>query len=137
MALECTLHTELELPVPFTVADGAGIEKGSVMEISDPNTVAVTNGDDDKIIGIAAEEKIASDGKTKLGVYMRGIFRGYAGAAGVTVGRAIISDTATGAANELVVADANSEGIIGTALETATDGQTFLFLLNPINPRLA
>jgi len=137
MALECSLHTELELPVPFTVADGAGIEKGSVMEISDPNTVAVTNGDDDKIIGIAAEEKIASDGKTKLGVYMRGIFRGYAGAAGVTVGRAIISDTATGAANELVVADANSEGIIGTALETATDGQTFLFLLNPINPRLA
>ena len=137
MALECTLHTELELPVPFTVADGAGIEKGSVMEISDPNTVAVTNGDDDKIIGIAAEEKIASDGKTKLGVYMRGIFRGYAGAAGVTVGRAIISDTATGAANELVIADANSEGIIGTALETATDGQTFLFLLNPINPRLA
>tara|TARA_B100001964_G_C13645814_1_gene342549 strand:- start:51 stop:464 length:414 start_codon:yes stop_codon:yes gene_type:complete len=137
MALECSLHTELELPVPFTVADGAGIEKGSVMEISDPNTVAVTNGDDDKIIGIAAEEKIASDGKTKLGVYMRGIFRGYAGAAGVTVGRAIISDTATGAANELVIADANSEGIIGTALETATDGQTFLFLLNPINPRLA
>ena len=137
MALECTLHTELELPVPFTVADGAGIEKGSVMEISDPNTVAVTNGDDDKIIGIAAEEKIASDGKTKLGVYIRGIFRGYAGAAGVTVGRAIISDTATGAANELVIADANSEGIIGTALETATDGQTFLFYLNPINPVLA
>jgi hypothetical protein len=137
MALECTLHTELELPVPFTVADGAGIEKGSVMEISDPNTVAVTNGDNDKIIGVAAEEKIASDGKTKLGVYMRGIFRGYAGLAGVTVGRAIISDTATGAANELVVADANSEGIIGTALETATDGQTFLFLLNPINPVLA
>jgi len=137
MALECSLHTELELPVPFTVADGAGIEKGSVMEISDPNTVAVTNGDDDKIIGIAAEEKIASDGKTKLGVYMRGIFRGYAGAAGVTVGGGLISDTATGAANELVIADANSEGIIGTALETATDGQTFLFLLNPINPRLA
>jgi len=137
MALECTLHTELELPVPFTVADGAGIEKGSVMEISDPNTVAVTNGDNDKIIGVSAEEKISGDGKTKLGVYMRGIFRGYAGAAGVTVGRAIISDTATGAANELVVADANSEGIIGTALETATDGQTFLFLLNPINPRLA
>ena len=137
MALEATLHQELELPIPFTCADGAGIEKGSIMEISDPNTVAVTNGDNDKIIGIAAEEKINGDGKTKLGVYIRGIFRGYAGAAGVTVGRAIISDTATGAANELVVADANSEGIIGTALETATDGQTFLFLLNPINPVLA
>jgi hypothetical protein len=136
MALECTLHTELELPVPFTVADGAGIEKGSVMEISDPMTVSVSNGDSDKIIGIAAEEKIASDGKTKLGVYIRGIFRGYAGADGVTVGRAIRSD-AGAAANEFSVASANEEGIVGTALETATDGQTFLFLLNPINPVLA
>lgn len=137
MADETTLITELEAPVPFTCADGTGIAKGAILEISDPDTVATTNGDDDKIIGIAAAEKIANDGQTKIPVYLRGIFRGTAGAAGVTVGRAIITDTATGSANELVVADANSEGIVGTALETATDRQTFKFLLNPINPVLA
>jgi len=137
MALEATLHHELELPVPFTVADGAGIEKGSLLILTDPLTVAVTTGDTDEIIGIAAEEKIASDGKTKLGVYMRGIFRGFAGAAGTTAGLAIISDTGTGAANEIVVADVNSEALIGMALETATDGQSFLFYLNPINVNLA
>ena len=80
---------------------------------------------------------IASDGKTSIGVYLRGVFKGFAGAAGVTAGLAIISDTATGAANELVVADVNSEAIVGMAYETATDTQSFKFLLNPFNVNLA
>ena len=137
MALECTLVYETGLPIPFTCADGTAIPKGSILELSDPKTVAITNGDTDPIIGIAAEEKIANDGKTTIGVYMEGIFKGYAGAAGVTVGMGLITDTATGAANELVVADVNSEHIVGTALETASDTESFLFKLNPIDLQLA
>jgi len=137
MALETTLMVELETPVAFTCADGTGIEKGALLKLSDPATVATTTGDTDAIIGIAAEEKVASDGKTTIAVYLRGIFKGYAGAAGVTVGMGIISDTATGAANELVVADLNSEHIVGTALETATDTQSFMFLLNTVHVQLA
>lgn len=137
MALECTLVTELEPPVPFTCADGTAIPKGSVLVISDPNTVAITSGDTDAAIGIAAEEKIANDGKTTIGVYLRGIFKGYAGAAGATVGMGLITDTGTGAANELVVADVNSEHIVGTALETAADTESFLFLLQPVHLQLA
>ena len=137
MANEATLLFELEPPVPFTCGNATGIEKGAILEISDPMTVAVTDGDSDKIIGIAAEEKIASDGKTKIAVYLRGIFKFTAGAGGITVGRAFRTDTATGSANEVVIAAANEEGIIGTALETATDLQTFKGLLNPINPVLA
>jgi hypothetical protein len=137
MALETTLLYELEPAVPFTVTDGAGIEKGSLLILTDPMTVAVTTGDTDEIIGIAAEEKIANDGKTKLGVYMRGIFKGFAGAAGTTAGLAIISDTGTGAANELVTADVNSEAIVGIALETAADTESFKFLLQPIAVNLA
>jgi hypothetical protein len=137
MALETTLVFETSLPIPFTCADGTGIEKGALLKIADPATVSITAGDTDAIIGIAAEEKIANDGKVKIGVYTSGIFKGYAGAAGVTAGMAIISDTATGAANELVVADINSEHIVGRALETATDGETFLFQLNPFAAQLA
>jgi len=137
MALEAVNVVELEPPVMFTCADGTGIPKGSLLEISDPNTVTITNGDTDPIIGIAAEEKIASDGKTKIAVYLRGIFKGFAGAAGVTAGQGIISDTGTGAANELVNADVNSEHIVGRALETATDTQSFLFYLNPFSVNLA
>jgi hypothetical protein len=137
MALETALIHELEPAVPFTCANGTGIEKGALLLLTDPMTVATTTGDTDEIIGIAAEEKVASDGKTKIGVYLRGIFKGFAGAAGTTAGLAIISDTGTGAANELVVADVNSEAIVGMALETASDTQSFLFLLNPINVNLA
>lgn len=137
MALETTLVFETSKPIPFTCADGTGIEKGAILKIADPFTVSLTAGDTDAIVGIAAEEKIANDGKVKIGVYISGIFKGYAGAAGVTAGMAIISDTGTGAANELVVADVNSEHIVGRALETATDGETFLFQLNPFAAQLA
>lgn len=132
MALEAVLVVELEIPVSFTCADGTGIEKGAILKITDPMTVATTTGDTDAIIGIAAEEKIANDGKTSIGVYLRGIFKGYAGAAGVTVGAPIISDTGTGAANELVVADINSQNVVGIALETAADTESFMFLLQPV-----
>lgn len=137
MALEATLDTELEPPVMFTCADGTGIEEGALLVLSDPLTVATTTGDTDAIVGIAAEEKIANDGRTKIAVYMRGIFKGFAGAAGVTAGQAIISDTGTGAANELVNADINSEHIVGRALETAADTESFLFLLAPFSVNLA
>ena len=137
MALETTLVFETSIPIPFTCADGTGIEKGAVLMLSDLMTVATTTGDTNAVAGIAAEEKVANDGKVKIAVYTGGIFRGYAGAAGATVGMALITDTATGAANELVVADLNSEQIVGRALETAADGETFLFQLNPIGLQLA
>lgn len=137
MTLECTLVYETEMPIAFTVADGTGIEKGAVLKLTDPMTAATTSGDTDAVAGVAAKEKIASDGSTRLSVYRGGIFKGYAGAAGVTAGAAIITDSSTGAANELVNADVNSENIVGRALETATDGQTFLFELKPMAVNLA
>lgn len=137
MALEATLVYQLGPAVPFTCADGTNIPKGSLLTLSDPMTVAITSGDTDPIVGIAASEKIANDGKTKIGVFLTGIFKGYAGAAGVTAGQAIISDTTTGAANELVNADVNSENIVGRALETAADTESFLFELKPFGINLA
>jgi|TARA_B100000315_G_scaffold53819_1_gene48157 hypothetical protein len=137
MALETTLIHELEPPVPMTCANGTGIEKGAILILSDPNTVAVTSGDTDAVAGIAAEEKIASDGKTKIAVYKRGIFKAAIGAGGCTAGEALITDTATGAANELASADVNSENIFGRALETASDGHTALVELNPFTVNLA
>ena len=137
MALECTLVFETALPVAYTCADGAGIEKGAVLMLSDLNTVATATGDGDSVAGIAAEEKIASDGKVKIAVYEEGTFKGYAGAAGVTAGQGIETDVGTGAANELVVIAAAEDNCVGTALETATDGETFLFKLNPTNRDIA
>jgi len=131
MALETTLVFETSAPVPFTCADGTGIEKGAILKIADLNTVSVAGTDNDAVIGIAAEEKIASDGKTKIGVYLSGIFKGTAGVAGCTAGDYLIIDSSTGDDNEIVVADATSKYILRQALETATDLQTFLFRLAP------
>lgn len=53
-----------------TVADGAGIEKGTVLKWSaDPNTAAASSADGDYVAGILAEEKVASDGQTEVSVY--------------------------------------------------------------------
>jgi len=129
MALEWTLYRETMLPIPFTVADGTGIEKGTLLKLTDPNTVAASDGAADVIAGIAAEEKIANDGKTTLAVYTRGYFIATAGGA-ITVGNALISST--GAANEVVAAAATSVNLIGRALETASDTDTLLVELNPM-----
>lgn len=137
MAREATLMVETAPPIMMTCADGTGIEKGTILKLADPMTASAADGDTDICAGIAAEEKIANDGKTKIAVYRQGIFKGYAGAAGVTAGMGIITDVSTGDTNELVVADVNSEHIVGTAFETATDGETFLFELKPIDLQLA
>ena len=127
MADECTCIMETELPVPMTVANATGIEKGSVLKATTSNTAALSDGDTDICAGILQSEKIASDGITSGSVYKRGMFRGTAGVAGVTAGHAIITDSSTSSANRLVNADVNSENIVGVAIDTATSGNTLLF----------
>ena len=62
-------------PVQFTVADGAGIEKGTLMQLSsDPRTITASSADGEIFVGVAAAEKVASDGSTTLAVYTHGIF---------------------------------------------------------------
>ena len=131
MASEATLIFETELPIPFTVADGVGIEKGAILKMTDPMTAVLADGDGDIIAGIAAEEKIASDGNTKLAVYRRGIFKVLAGAAGITVGLVLDTHASTGATNEVAVAPVTTGHRLGFALETAGDTETFLMELSP------
>jgi len=132
MANEATLILEKSLPSPFTCAEATGIEKGTFLTLSDPLTVAATGANANAIvIGIAAEEKIGGDGKTKIGVYTDGWFKVLAGGA-VTVGDNVESHSV---AQEVVTATQTASAtanIIGKALETASDTDTFLIDLNPI-----
>jgi hypothetical protein len=129
MANEATLIFELEPPVPFTVADGTGIEKGTLLKLTDPMTAIIATGAADMIAGIAAEEKIANDGKTKISVYLRGIFKMLADGT-VAIGAGVIADGTN--PNEYITATAaaDASAVFGTALEAVTDGQTGLVLLN-------
>lgn len=111
----------------MTVADGVGINKGTVLKLTDPNTASASDGDLDVCAGIAASEKVASDGNTQLGVHKRGIFEMVASGA-ITVGAPVGS---LGTTNYVKAAyGASGAAILGYALETATTGETINVRLN-------
>ena len=76
MANEATLWMEYSPPIPFTCTNATGIEKGTVLQLTDPMTASAADGTlGDPVAGICASEKIASDGTTKVSVYRSGIFK--------------------------------------------------------------
>ena len=137
MASETKLIFELETPIPFTCADGTGIEKGAILKLTSPMTASLAAGDGDIIAGIAAEEKIANDGKTKIAVYRRGIFSMLAGTAAITAGKAVDTHAGSGATNEVALAPAAGDNILGVALETFGDTEWGLIDLQPLSRDMA
>jgi len=62
-------------PIRYTCADGTGIAKGALMVLTTPRTVITHAAHDTPFVGIAAAEKVASDGQTSIPVYTNGIFQ--------------------------------------------------------------
>lgn len=90
-----TLMIETELPIPMTVADATPISKGDWLIIANPMTMTVHAANDEAYCGgIAAEDKIANDGKTKVAVYQGGIFKAVGQAAFTTGESLALSGTA-------------------------------------------
>jgi len=113
----------------YTVADGTGIEKGALLALTDPRTAILASSTGQPCAGIAAREKIASDGRTRLSVYRKGDFDLVASGA-ITVGFPV---SIAGTPSNTVKTALNSESgaaIIGYALETASDGETIQVRLN-------
>ncbi len=120
---------ETELPINFKVDDALAVPKGSLLELTESMTVVLISGQGVMVAGIAAEEKIANDGKVTIKVYMGGIFKGVAGAA-VAIGIGLMADAT---ANKLETTTGKTGAAqIGYALEAPSgDNQTFFFRLNP------
>lgn len=135
MANEATLVFETSLPIPFICANATGIEQGTLVKLADPFTVSAASALDDVCGGITAAEKIASDGITTVPVYRSGIFKVTA-SGNVAVGNALVTAPVP-TANKVQAAAVNAENIWGVALETATDGETFLMELKPFGINLA
>ena len=57
----------------FTVADGASIPIGTLCQLTDPRTCSLSSGAD-VFAGVAATEKVASNGVTNLGLWTTGTF---------------------------------------------------------------
>ena len=106
----------------YTVDDSTGIAKGAICSISDPRTAALS-GDEGSFAGIAASEKVASDGATTLGFYTTGIFDIVTDTSTPGVGTYVVTD----GANQVKAEDSGDELLgdrVGKALETASSGET-------------
>jgi len=134
MANEHVLIFETHVPIPFTVANATAVPKGTLMKMTDPMTAIASAGADDIVAGVAKSEKIASDGKTKHGIYRGGIFKAVASGS-VGVGDAVVTAVPAGT-NLLATAGTNAENIVGMSLEAASAGETFLYELKPLGLQL-
>ena len=123
---------ETHVPISMTCENGNGIERGALLTLSDPMKAAVCTVSTAASAGIAAEEKIASDGKTKLPVYRRGIFKVTA-SGGVVVGEAVVFEI-SGKVSPQGATQVHRSGI---SMEDADDGHTFLMELNPAHRVIA
>jgi hypothetical protein len=113
-------------PIQVTVADGAGIAKGTLLKITDDRTGAATGADNDPFIGIAAAEKVANDGSTTLAVYTHGVFR-LRGSAAIAVGERV-SISGANTITKVAAADLLFSNV-GVALETIGEAGTIEILV--------
>ena len=126
MANEAEILYELEPAIPYTVANATAITKGAVLRLTDPATASAATADYDVIAGIAKEDKIASDGKVRLGLYKRGIFKMTLSGSG-TIGDAV--GVFGDGSNKIGVLDVTGQTLsgarcLGTLEETGTNGET-------------
>ena len=117
----------------YTVADGATIEKYTMCKVADPRTASAATGDGEAFAGIAATEKVASNGKTELGLWTTGTYvmtavavKGVEGAIGA--GDQVVMSGAN-LIRKAVAADLLTGAVIGKAKEAiaaATTGEVTL-----------
>jgi len=125
MVNEAVLRDRLNHPISWDTSTLA-IEKGAFLRAYDPRHAsgAYLTGQmsGQPCAGIAAREKIASDGRNKVAVFDSGVFDVVASGA-ITMGAPVeMADN-----NDVRVASASASGsaVIGEALETAADAETF------------
>lgn len=108
-------------PIRFTCSNATGIAKGTLMELSGDRTVIANTNDNAPVVGIAAHEKVASDGSTTIAVYTDGIFD-MKSDAGTDVVGTVMANSAT--ENIIQTADANDllqNSFIGYYIEAGTN----------------
>jgi hypothetical protein len=123
MANEATkVEGEYEIQ-DFTVADGAGIEMLTLCKLSDPRTAAASSAAD-VFAGIAATEKVASNGKTNLGLFTKGTFvLTAAPGAAITAGM-LVSLSGANLIKQATEAEVITGAAFGKALESIASSTT-------------
>ena len=114
-------------PVRYTCSNTATIEKGTLLVLSDPVTVAASAAPGGCFGGIAAHEKVANDGSTTISAYTRGIFDIKCSQI-TTVGK-LVSISAANVVGQATATDVENGSIVGKALETASVSEVIAVLV--------
>ena len=104
----------------YTIAAGAVIPIGTLLQLSGDNTASATSGDTDEFAGIAWEESTATDEFTEIVAAINGIWDIKCTAAAVSYGDIVN----VGGADTIVLADAAAiiaGSTVGKALEAGND----------------
>ena len=126
-------HVKVELtnstgfPRDFTCADGTAIAKGALLKLTDPRTCIASVAEGEFTAGVASVDKVASDGQTFIPLWTDGIFKATASGS-ITAGQPV-ANAGSNKVELMTSATASGAIQIGYALETATNGETFLYRL--------
>ena len=117
-------------PIRYTCADGTGIEKGSLLALTGDRTVTGITTAITPCVGVAAMEKVASDGSTTITAYTDGIFDLVSDGGTDNVGTvmscsAVANVIETGAAGDLL-----TNVTVGYYLEAGTNAGTEAVRIN-------
>ena len=110
-------------PVRYSVDEATAVPKGTIMKITDARLAAATTGIDEPIAGIAASEKVASDGSTTLALYTNGIFD-IVNATGAATCGAVQAPNGINTCCDADAGDLIQNSTIGYALETGGTPET-------------
>ena len=111
-------------PMRFIVQDAVAIPKGSLLELDADRRVIVATTANAPFVGIAAHEKVASDGSTQISAYTDGIFDLLSDSGTDVRGTVMMVSNAD---NTLETADAAgllSGGVVGYYIEAGTNAGT-------------
>jgi len=117
-------------PIRYTCADGTGIEKGTVLELTSPRTVKKGSAVDKPLVGIAAEEKVANDGQTSISVYTNGIFQLKCATTQCEIGDQVSLAAADNTIALASTLDMEKGWSLGYAIETIAVGNTGMVRIN-------
>lgn len=114
--------------VDFTVANGTGISKGTLMSGGDlRSAVASIARAEQDFCGISSAEKEAGDGAVNLGLYTKVIADCYSASGGAIAAGQLVVLSGANLLRAAVAADVEAGKIVGKALENVAAGTQEVF----------
>ena len=117
-------------PIRYTVQDAVAIPKGSLLEMDADRRVIVATNANAPFVGIAAFEKVASDGSLTVSAYTDGLFDIKSDSGTDIRGSVMALSAATNIVETGAAADLLNGSAVGYYLEAGTNAGTEVIRVN-------